>query len=505
MAFFPTLSLAVISGLIGLSVSTGLRRADYTATCQAIAANVSSASNVYYSGNEYNDDNDNWALTNTETSTCSFEPANAQDVGIALKILGENQTPFAVKGGGHSANPGFSSTPGVQIAMTQFSEVVYDESAQTATIGMGLVWEDVYSTLADYDTVVVGGKDTNVGVGGVVLGGGYSCLSNEYGLAVDNVVSFELVMPNGTVANITSSSNPDLFYGLRGGFNNFGIATTVTLNTFPQSQVWGGMITFPEDQWGAFNNATANFVSTVTDPKACLFSTTDYVVGAPVMATLLFYNAPTPPDGIFDELLAIPSSVQDISTRTYLSILSLLLPIQDLRYNIWCSAIGLTDSVGDRFAWYWVPLAQFTVPILEMIENQTLSYGAAVWDLSGAFISYDVIPLLPSIYDHSETPSAFPSVRDSGQGNSFIEILYGWTDASNDDAIMQLGAESAAYMNQFIAAAGQDFSSALLYPNCVPPDTSLEAMYGDALSTLQSIKGDVDPNNVMGLAGGWKF
>ncbi|KAG2068765.1 FAD-binding domain-containing protein [Suillus decipiens] len=488
MTFFPTLSLAVISGLIGLSVSTGLRRADYTTTCQAIAANVSSASKVYYSGTEYNDDNNNWALTNTETSACSFEPANAQDVGIALQILGENQTPFAVKGGGHSANPGFSSTPGVQIAMTQFSEVVYDESAQTATIGMGLVWEDIYSSLANYDMVVVGGKDTDVGVAGVVLGGGYSCLSNQYGLAVDNVVSFELVMPNGTVANITSSSNPDLFYGLRGGFNNFGIATTVTLNTFPQSQVWGGMITFPQDQWGAFNNATANFVSNVTDPKACLFSTTDYVVGAPVMATLLFYNAPTPPDGIFDEFLAIPSSVQDISTRTYLSILSLLPPIQDL-----------------RFAWYWVPLETFTVPILEMIENQTLSYGAEVWDLSGAFVSYDIIPLLPSIYDHSEAPSAFPSVRDSTQGNSFVEILYGWTDASNDDAIIQLGADSAAYMNQFLSGVGQDFSSALLYPNCVPPDTSLEAMYGDALGTLQSIKGAVDPNNVMGLAGGWKF
>jgi len=83
---------------------------------------------------------------------------------------------------------------------------------------------------------VVGAKTTGVGVGSIVLGGGrftcscgekksaikcfifrpgYSYLSNQYGLSVDNVVSFELVMPNGTVANITGSSNPDLFYGLR--------------------------------------------------------------------------------------------------------------------------------------------------------------------------------------------------------------------------------------------------------------------------------------------------
>jgi FAD/FMN-containing dehydrogenase len=149
-----------------------------------------------------------------------------------------DQTPFAVKSGGHSANPGFSSTPGVQIALFSFSDIVYDPNSQTAAIGMGLIWDDVYSELEQYNMTVVGAKTTGVGVGGIVLGGGYSYLSNQYGLSVDNVVSFELVMPNGTVANITNSSNPDLFYGLRGGFNNFGIVTTVTMKTYTQSQVW---------------------------------------------------------------------------------------------------------------------------------------------------------------------------------------------------------------------------------------------------------------------------
>ncbi|KAG2359557.1 hypothetical protein BDR07DRAFT_1462477 [Suillus spraguei] len=205
MTFFPGLSFAVISGLISLSASTGLRRADYTATCQEIAA--SSASKVGTKQSigsfKYTDDIDNWATTNTETSACSFEPANAQDVGIA------DQTPFVVKTCGHSTNSGFSSTPGVQIALVSFSEVVYDQSAQTATIGTRLVWQDVYSALAQYRVTVVRGKSSGVGVG-------YSYLSNEYGLSVDNIVLFELIMPNGTVANITSSSNPDLFYDLRG-------------------------------------------------------------------------------------------------------------------------------------------------------------------------------------------------------------------------------------------------------------------------------------------------
>lgn len=79
-----------------------------------------------------------------------------------------------VKSGGHSVNSGFSSTPGVQITLSSFSEVVYDANDQTATIGLGLIWDDVYSELDQHGVTVVGAKTTGVGVGGIVLGGGRS-------------------------------------------------------------------------------------------------------------------------------------------------------------------------------------------------------------------------------------------------------------------------------------------------------------------------------------------
>lgn len=472
-------------------MSTELRRTDYTATCQEIAAAVSPASKVYYSGSaQYILDNYHWASSNFQLSTCSFEPANAQDIGIALRLLAQNQTPFAVKSGGHSVNSGFSSTPGVQIALSSFSEVVYDANDQTATIGLGLIWDDVYSELDQHGVTVVGAKTTGVGVGGIVLGGGYSYLSNQYGLSVDNVVSFELVMPNGTVASITSSSDPDLFYGLRGGFNNFGIVTTVTMKTYTQSQVWGGLISYTADQWDAFNAAMANFVSTVTDPKACVYSTTNYAAGVAVILSILFYDAPTYPDGIFNELLAIPHFVEDISTRSYSNF------IQTFPANA---------SSGPRAMFHWVPIEQFTLSMLQMVNNQTLFYGEKLSQSSGVLISYDLVPLLPSLYSHSDTPSAFPSLRDSGQGYSFIEVYYGWTDPNDDEVILQVGAESAAYMKQFAVDAGQNVSNALLYPNCAPPGTALADMYGDAVSRLHSIRSAVDPDDVMGLTGGWRF
>ena len=77
-----------------------------------------------------------------------------------------------VKGGGHASNPGFSSTPGVQIAMYKFSEVTYDPSTNTAEVGAGLIWDDVYAALEPYNVNVVGGRVTGVGVAGFTLGGG---------------------------------------------------------------------------------------------------------------------------------------------------------------------------------------------------------------------------------------------------------------------------------------------------------------------------------------------
>ena len=79
-----------------------------------------------------------------------------------------------VKGGGHATNPGFSSTTGVQIAMTRFNEIKLSPSNTTVDIGTGLIWDDVYASLeaSGCNCNVVGGRVSGVGVAGFSLGGG---------------------------------------------------------------------------------------------------------------------------------------------------------------------------------------------------------------------------------------------------------------------------------------------------------------------------------------------
>jgi FAD/FMN-containing dehydrogenase len=109
-----------------------------------------------------------------------------------LKIIGQYRVPFAVKGGGHAANPGFSSTIGVHISMNRFEKVIYHSDNQTVDVGSGLIWDDVYEALEPYNVSVVGGRISGVGVAGLALGGGYSWKSNQYGLCIDNIFEYEV-------------------------------------------------------------------------------------------------------------------------------------------------------------------------------------------------------------------------------------------------------------------------------------------------------------------------
>ena len=143
-----------------------------------------------------------------------------------MKVIDERRVPFAVKSGGHSSNPGFSSTPGIQIAMSRMNQVILSEDKSIVAVGAGCLWDDVYDMLNGTDRIVVGGRVPGIGVGGFILQGGYGYHTSKYGLAMDNVAAFEIVLRNGTQTTI-SPSDEDLWFALRGaGAANFGIVSS---------------------------------------------------------------------------------------------------------------------------------------------------------------------------------------------------------------------------------------------------------------------------------------
>ncbi|KAL0576117.1 hypothetical protein V5O48_005864 [Marasmius crinis-equi] len=484
-------ALAIVSGtfLSSIQAHPTAEARGLPEVCVQIKNAVSAASDVFYFGEiSYAKDVSHWASSSSQVAQCSVEPGTAQDVGIVLQILGETRTPFGVKGGGHASNPGFSSTTGVQIAMSRFSEVTYDASSQTAVVGSGLVWDDVYEALAPHNVNVVGGRVTGVGVAGFTLGGGYSWLSNQYGLTVDTIAAYELVKPDGSVVTVTESSDADLFFALKGGMNNYGIVTRFTLKTFPQGQVWGGLITFTAEHVDEVTAATAKFAK-VTDPKASIITTYNFLVGSIGVSLLIFYDAPTQPAEIFDDFLAIPHFTSDIKTRDFLSLVL---------------ASPSDATAGQRAIFNTVPLVELTPTILAAVVNETQFWGSRASLLSGSFISYDVEPFLPSLLSHSSSPSAYPPTRDKVYLP--LNIYWAWGLSLSDDVLHDSVRQSTAHLESVAVAEGQSgVDTASTYPNYAIYDTSVSRIYGDNLSRLQAIKAQVDPNNVMGLAGGFKI
>ncbi|KAF7869851.1 hypothetical protein EAF04_004635 [Stromatinia cepivora] len=215
-------------------------------------------------------------------------------MSTVLRIITANREPFAVKSGGYASNPRYSSTTGVHISLANLTQVTLSEDKSTVVLGTGNIWADVFSTLDGTAVNVVGGRVFGPGVGGFTLRGSYSWLTDQYGLTCDTVVSYNPVLPNSTITTV-NSTDPNLFFALKGGLNRFGIVTSIVLKTVPQMpMVYGGFIVYGVDAIPDLITATNKFQNENTDPKAQVILTINngLIQGA---ILIMFYDGPSRP------------------------------------------------------------------------------------------------------------------------------------------------------------------------------------------------------------------
>ncbi len=158
-----------------------------------------------------------------------------QDVARAVRFARAHQMPFAVRSGGHSFAD-FCCTDGLLVDLGRMDSVHLD--GELVTVGPGVRLGPLARQLVDQGRILPCGWNPLVGIGGLVLGGGYGALSRYYGLGSDHLVAAQVVLADGSVVWTDEDREPDLFWALRGaGWGSFGVVTALRLRTFAAPRV----------------------------------------------------------------------------------------------------------------------------------------------------------------------------------------------------------------------------------------------------------------------------
>ena len=171
------------------------------------------------------------------------------DVASAVNFARENNLLVAVRGGGHSIAGKSVCDGGLMIDLQHMNGVHVDRQRKVARVEGGALLRNL-----DHETVPLGlattsGTVSHTGAGGLTLGGGIGRLCRQHGLTSDNLLSVDIVTADGKLLRAAADENPELFWGLRGGGGNFGVATSFEYQLHPfQNEVLGGSIMYPLDQ-----------------------------------------------------------------------------------------------------------------------------------------------------------------------------------------------------------------------------------------------------------------
>jgi FAD/FMN-containing dehydrogenase len=204
-------------------------------------------------------------------------PADASQVARVVSVARETGAELAVRSGGHSIAGHSVSDGGIVLDLSEMRGLEIDPEGRTAWAQTGLTAGE-YTKAAGAHGLATGFGDTaSVGIGGLTLGGGVGYLSRAHGLTIDDLLAAEIVTADGQIVEVDAENDPDLFWAIRGGGGNFGVATRFRFRLHELEGVVGGMLMLP-----ATAEVVRSFVAAAQDAPDEL-STIANVMPAPPM------------------------------------------------------------------------------------------------------------------------------------------------------------------------------------------------------------------------------
>jgi len=391
------------------------------------------------------------------------------DIVDAIGLARATGLEVAVRGGGHNVAGRATVDDGIMIDLSGMRSVHVDPVRATARAEGGANWGDFNRATQLHGLATTGGVVSSTGVAGLTLGGGLGWLMSKHGLALDNLISADVVTADGQVLQASAISNPDLFWALRGGGGNFGIAASLEYQLHPLGPtVSGGLIAHPiaagRDVLRFYRDVTAALPDEMT-----------------VIAGLGYAG-----DGSGTQIAAIlPSHCGplDEAARALAGIRAFGAPLLDAVGPIAYSDLnGMLDDGYPRGALnYWK--SQFLNELSDAaIDTMLDCYTRCPSAMSKILIEHvHGAPTRVAVGD-----TAFPHRRE---GYNLL-VLCQWADAAQTPACIAWARETYAALTPFMGSGR--------YVNYLDDDEEgdpVAAAYGPNYRRLQQVKAVYDPGN----------
>lgn len=260
--------------------------------------------------------------------SCIIFPTTVDEVAAVVNILRDNDEDFAIKSGGHNPNKYYSSVEdGPVISTSKLDQVLLNQETGVLRAGPGQRLDSISAELDGTGWTFVGGRIGNTGIGGLILGGGLSYMSSQYGWSASSVIEYEIVLADGSIVTASEDDHSDLYVALKGGGNNFGIVTSYVLQTYRQDDVYGGNLVFlrSKEKDQKLLKAVRDFTEYNDDDKAAVIVTAERanLNAIDTWILFLFYDGAEAPEGIFKNFTDVGPFLNTVRRRSYANMMGL--------------------------------------------------------------------------------------------------------------------------------------------------------------------------------------
>jgi FAD/FMN-containing dehydrogenase len=397
---------------------------------------------------------------------------NTADVAEAVNTARDAGLELSVRGSGHNVAGKAVTEGGLMIDLSLMKGIHTDPVGRAVRAHAGVTIRELDRTTAKFGLAVPSGTVSSTGIAGLTLGGGHGWLMGRYGMAVDNLLSAEVVLASGEIATASNTENPGLFWAIRGGGGNFGVVTSFELQAHPVASVLSGPILHTLDAAPALVSFYRDFCAELPDELSIqvAFIHAPDGSGAKLCAVAICHCAPDAEQAEADAspLRAFGSPVADM--------------VQRVPYPVNNTGVDWLFSPGTLNYWksaFFTELTDAAIAILiEAFERAPTELCALVIEeFHGAATRID------------PTATAYPH-RQPGHN---LLLISQWTDPADTDQCIGWARTTFEALEPHMADRS--------YTNYLPADEHdrVRQAYGVNYDRLVDLKRRYDPDNLFRL------